>query len=58
MAVIAEKKIDEGGESDFYIGKVMQARHFADVTLPALRARLETCMRPSREIVDIPEGAF
>lgn len=58
MALIAQKKMDEGGESDFHVGKVMQARHFAEVTLPALRARLEMCMRPSREIVDIPEAAL
>jgi len=58
MAAIAEKKIDEGDKSDFFAGKVMQARYFADVTLPALHARLETCMRPSREVVEMPEGAF
>lgn len=58
MAEIAGRKIDEGGESDFYAGKVMQARYFADVTVPALLARLETCMRPSREVVEIPDGAF
>ena len=41
MAAIAQRKIDEGDKSDFYTGKVMQAMYFADVTLPALQARLE-----------------
>ncbi len=58
MAAIAQKRIDEGGKNDFYSGKVMQARYFADVTLPVLRAHLEICMRTSREVVEMPEGAF
>jgi alkylation response protein AidB-like acyl-CoA dehydrogenase len=58
MAAIAEKKIDEGGASDFYVGKVMQAKYFADVTLPVLHARAGMCMRPSREVVEIPDDAF
>jgi len=58
MAAIAQQKIDEGGKSDFYSGKVMQAKYFADVTLPALQARAEMCMRPSREVVGMPEEAF
>jgi len=58
MAAIAQKKIDEGGASEFLVGKVMQAKYFAHVTLPLLQARLEMCMKPSREVVEIPEGAF
>lgn len=58
MAAIAQRKIDEGDASDFYTGKVMQAMYFADVTLPALLARLEISGRPSREVVEMPEGAF
>lgn len=58
MAAIAQRKIDEGDASDFHAGKVMQAIYFADVTLPALLARLEISGRPSREVVEMPEGAF
>lgn len=29
-----------------------------DVTLPLIMARLETCLRQGREIVEIPEKAF
>jgi 3-(methylsulfanyl)propanoyl-CoA dehydrogenase len=58
MAAIAQKKIDEGGASDFYAGKVMQAKYFADVTLPILHARAEMCMRPSREVIEMPQDAF
>ena len=58
MAAIAQRKIDEGDASEFHTGKVMQAMYFADVTLPALLARLEISGRPSREVVEMPEGAF
>jgi len=58
LAVIAQEKIDAGEKSDFYAGKVMQARFFADVTLPALNSRLEMCTNLSRDVVDIPESAF
>ncbi len=58
MAIVAQKKIDGGDKSDFYTGKVMQARYFADVTLPLLQARSETCMRPAREVIEMPEAAF
>jgi hypothetical protein len=58
MAAIAQSKIDKGDTSEFYTGKVMQAMYFADVTLPALLARLEISGRPFREVVEMPEGAF
>jgi 3-(methylthio)propanoyl-CoA dehydrogenase len=58
MAAIAQRKIDEGDKSDFYIGKVMQATYFADTTLPALIARLEVCGKASPEVVAIPQDAF
>jgi len=58
MAVIAQKAIDEGKKTDFLLGKVMQATYFAGVTLPLTVARLETCLRNGREVVDMPEEAF
>jgi len=58
MAVIAQKIMDQTGENDYYQGKVMQAAYFAGVTLPITLARLETCLRKGREVVDMPEGAF
>ena len=58
MAIIAQNKIDEGDKSDFYAGKVMQARYFADVTLPLLQARSEMCIRPARDVIEMPEAAF
>ncbi len=58
MALIAQKKIDEGEKSDFYTGKVMQATYFADVTIPAVMARLETSGKAGREVVEIPDSAF
>jgi len=58
MAAVAQRKIDEGDKSEFYAAKVMQARYFADLTLPALMARLQTCNRQSRDVVEMPEDAF
>jgi alkylation response protein AidB-like acyl-CoA dehydrogenase len=58
MAVIAQKAIDEGKEDKSLIGRVMQATYFAGVTLPTTMARLGTCLRKGREIVDMPEEAF
>lgn len=58
MAVLAQNMIDQGKGNDFYLGKVMQATYFAGVTLPVTFARLDTCVREEREIVEIPEGAF
>ncbi len=34
LAVAAQRKIDEGDKQDFYLGKVMQATYFAEITLP------------------------
>jgi hypothetical protein len=58
MAIIAGRIMDEKGENDYHRGKVMQATYFAGVTLPITMARLETCLRNGREIVEMPEGAF
>jgi alkylation response protein AidB-like acyl-CoA dehydrogenase len=58
MAVIAQRAMDEGEKSDYLLGKVMQATYFTGVILPETIARLETCLRTGREVVDMPEGAF
>jgi len=58
MALIAQRAMDEGGKNDFYAGKMMQATYFTGVTLPLTMARLDTCLRKGREIVEIPENAF
>ena len=58
MAVIAQRKIDEEGENPFYLGKVMQATYFIGVTLPLTMARLETCIRTGREVIEIAEEGF
>ena len=47
-----------GKETDFYRAKVMQATYFTGVTLPLTLARLETCTREAREVVEMPEEAF
>jgi hypothetical protein len=58
MARVALKAMDDGGENDFYNGKVMQATYYAGATLPMTRARIDTCLRQGREAVEMPEGAF
>ncbi|MBK5099804.1 MAG: acyl-CoA dehydrogenase [Desulfobacteraceae bacterium] len=58
MARVAQRAIDEDRKSDFYVGKVMQATYFTDVTMPLTMARSETCLREGREIVEMPEKAF
>lgn len=58
MAAIALRTMDENKKSDYYLGKVMQATYFAQVTLPLTVARLATCIRNGREIVEMPQEAF
>ncbi len=58
MAVIAQQAMDDGKISEFYRGKIIQATYFCGVTLPLTLARLDTCLREGREIVEIPEEAF
>jgi len=58
MALIAQRAMDAGKKHDFYLGKVKQASYYAGVTLPITMARMETCLREGREILDIPVGAF
>lgn len=58
MARIAQKRLDNEDKTDFYMGKVLQATYFTDITIPSLLGRLETAGRPVREVVDIQEGAF
>ncbi len=58
MAVIASKAVSEKGTSDYLTGKIMQATYLAGVTLPLTMARLESCLRAGREVVEIPDGAF
>ncbi len=59
MAIIAyENSLKNGRKYDFYRGKVMQATYFTDITLPNILAAIQSCLRPGREIVDIPDNAF
>jgi hypothetical protein len=58
LAVIAQKLMEAQGENDFLTGKILQATYFTGTTLPLTLARLETCLRSGREVVEMPEGAF
>jgi len=58
MAVIATRAIAKGKKNHLYIGKIMQATYFADVTLPHTLATMDNASRAGREVIDMPEGAF
>ena len=58
MALIAQRVMDEGKKNDFHLGKVMQATYYAGITLPLTMARLDTCLREGREVVEMPDDAF
>jgi alkylation response protein AidB-like acyl-CoA dehydrogenase len=58
LAVIAQQVMSEGRETPFYAGKVMQASYFVETMLPLTMARLDTCIRNGREIVEMPNEGF
>ena len=58
MAIIAQQVMDEGRGNPFYAGKIMQASYFVGTMLPLTVARLDTCVRSGREIVEMPNEAF
>jgi alkylation response protein AidB-like acyl-CoA dehydrogenase len=58
LGIKAREATAANGQSDYYRGKILQASYFAGTTLPLTRARMETCLREGREIVEIPEEAF
>ena len=58
MAIAAQKAIDGGKDNPFYQGKVLQALYFIKVTLPEAVARMDSCVREGREVVEMPAEAF
>ena len=51
--------MESGKKNDFYLGKVLQATYFVDVTLPHTLATVEICCsRAGREVVDMPLKGF
>ncbi len=58
LAVIAHERIEAGSGNDFLSGKVLQATYFTGTTLPLTLARMETCLRAGREVVEMPDGGF
>jgi alkylation response protein AidB-like acyl-CoA dehydrogenase len=58
MAVAAQKAIEGGKDTPFYQSKVTQALYFTRVTLPMAMARLDSCAREGREVVEMPAECF
>jgi alkylation response protein AidB-like acyl-CoA dehydrogenase len=48
----------KGRKYDFHRGKMLQAKYFVDTTLPHTLAAIDTCLRPGREVVEMPVNAF
>jgi 3-(methylthio)propanoyl-CoA dehydrogenase len=58
LALKAQGFLEKDPGNPYYLGKVMQATYWTDVTLPETLVRLETCLRTGREVIEIPEEAF
>jgi hypothetical protein len=59
MARIVKRNIGKKGRRyDFHRGKMLQAKYFVDTTLPHTLATIDTCLRPGREVVEMPVNAF
>jgi hypothetical protein len=59
MALVAyDPSRPKGRKSDFYHGKVFQAKFFVDETLPGTLVKMNACLREGREVVEMPERAF
>ncbi|MBW1643870.1 MAG: acyl-CoA dehydrogenase, partial [Deltaproteobacteria bacterium] len=58
MASIAYAAAEKGGKNEYYMGKISQATFFTDITLPHVHAKIETCLRTGKEVIEMPEGAF
>jgi len=58
MAIIAARASEKGRKNNFYLGKIMQATYFTDVTLPHTLATMNKALREGREVIEMPNGAF
>jgi alkylation response protein AidB-like acyl-CoA dehydrogenase len=58
LALIARKEQEADPQNSYLSGKGFQATYWTETTLPLTLARLETCLRKGREIMEIPEEAF
>jgi hypothetical protein len=59
MALVAYNPSRKTGrKTDFYRGKICQARFYVDETLPGTLAKIDACLKGGREVVEIPERAF
>lgn len=56
--IAAYRGQNRGRKRYFYAGKIFQARHFVDTVLPHTLARLNTCLRPDRDVIDMPADVF
>jgi len=63
-AVVAESKRSDveddqsHEEHDFYRGKVMAAKYFANFVLPGVHAKLKAIQSADRSVLDVPDAGF
>jgi hypothetical protein len=58
LAIIAQRHLEDEPGNEFYLGKIFQATYWTEITLPETMARIDTCLREGREVIEIPDGAF
>jgi hypothetical protein len=58
LARVAQRRLEDDPHNDFLRGKVLQATYWTGVTLPETLARIDTCLRKGREVIEIPDAAF
>ncbi|MCC3764679.1 acyl-CoA dehydrogenase [Glycomyces sp. TRM65418] len=58
QAEVAQRKLDEGADDDFYRGKVASAKFFAKEVLPRLTADRKVVEAADLTAMDLPDEAF
>ncbi|CAL9501992.1 3-methylmercaptopropionyl-CoA dehydrogenase [Nocardiopsis dassonvillei] len=60
QAEVALNKVDgaQGGDKDFYTGKIAAARFFADQVLPRVAAERRIAENVTNDLMEVPESAF
>jgi alkylation response protein AidB-like acyl-CoA dehydrogenase len=56
--IVKTKAAKKGRKYDFHRGKLLQANYFVDITLPQTLATIGACLRPGREVIEMPVNAF
>jgi hypothetical protein len=58
QAEVAQQKLDEGADDDFYRGKIAAAKFFSKEVLPRLTADRKVVEAADLTAMDLPDEAF